>query len=243
MPNHIHNELTASKEVLDFLMGSDSDVDFNNIMPMPDILRGRSPHMGVIEAAKVAMGVITVQSTQAPIVDAAGAFGRGDYRAASAVLERSNTIRYMTEGPFPKSYSDKDFADFIDCCKAIKETGHTYWHEWACDNWGTKWNAYRASRVSEEVIKFETAWSAPAMIIMKLSDKFPKAKIMLRWADEDFGCNVGIYHFENTSVAGGPLKNNSREAMNLALDLIYGGIVPDHMKRDDNGMIVYVETD
>ena len=48
--------------------------------------------------------------------------------------------------------------------------GATTWYDWCCDNWGTKWNAYSNEQEDEDTISFETAWSNPEPVMLKLSE-------------------------------------------------------------------------
>jgi hypothetical protein len=70
------------------------------------------------------------------------------------------------------------------------------WYEWQTINWGTKWNAIGALDEGKH-IHFLTAWSTPFVLIGRLSKKYPEAEFNVRYADEDFGYNVGEYTFNN----------------------------------------------
>lgn len=77
-------------------------------------------------------------------------------------------------------------------CSGKHEPGEVCWHSWNTSSWGTKWNAYSAE-VAEGRIQFETAWSHPYPVIQALHDKFPEERIEVKYADEDFGSNLGHY--------------------------------------------------
>ena len=70
------------------------------------------------------------------------------------------------------------------------------WYEWQTVNWGTKWNAMESEEEGEQ-IHFLTAWCTPINLIVHLSDKYPDAEFNVRYADEDFGHNVGEYSLKN----------------------------------------------
>jgi len=72
----------------------------------------------------------------------------------------------------------------------IQKYGTATWHEWSCDRWGTKWNAYECYG-DLGALYFQTAWSAPHPIINKLSETFPDLEFIHEWADEDIGSNCG----------------------------------------------------
>lgn len=111
-----------------------------------------------------------------------------------------------------------------------KETGKVYsdcWLSWNRQNWGTKWNAYSAevSPVAEDgtqTLKFETAWSHPVPVMEALTNKFPDEQIEVKYADEDFGYNVGLYQLENREVIYNFVPvGGSEEAEELAAQIIY----------------------
>jgi hypothetical protein len=89
----------------------------------------------------------------------------------------------------------------------IAKYGSDNWYDWACQNWGTKWNASGSQDVklnekgNRLTIVFDTAWATPAPVIEALSEKFPDVKINVWYADEDFGSNVGKYGFINGMVS------------------------------------------
>lgn len=80
--------------------------------------------------------------------------------------------------------------------KEHEKYGENNWYDFCRKNWGTKWNSYNSEyHVDYEegcnTIIFDTAWSAPQKVIMKLSSMFPDVELKHKWADEDFGVNCG----------------------------------------------------
>lgn len=65
------------------------------------------------------------------------------------------------------------------------------WYEWCIHNWGTKWNASDTVILNTDTILFDTAWSNPEPVIMKLAEMYPDAEIEHWWADENIGYNTG----------------------------------------------------
>lgn len=242
MANHVTNELIAPKYVLDALASEVSELDFNTVVPMPEIFKEGNPHHGITQWAEIAMGIVNLKTLQASTPDPVAAFQSGDYGAASLRLRQSNAIRAMTDGPFPKDFKDEEFELLISCMRALKQYGHVSWYEWCNASWGTKWNAYEVRRVSDTVIRFQTAWSMPGKWLEKLVEKFPDACIGIRWADEDFGNNVGSFTITGpNSVVGGPIENGSVEAHQIAMELKYNGVVPEYMKAEPDGRYSYTE--
>jgi hypothetical protein len=106
----------------------------------------------------------------------------------------------------------------------IERFGYADWYGWQISNWGTKWNASDVYWSDDnESVSFNTAWSTPFNLFLKLSEKYPEARIEVEYADEDFGYNVGTY----TLVGGVEIEENvpeggTREAYEMALN-IQGG--------------------
>ena len=83
----------------------------------------------------------------------------------------------------------------------MKKYGSNNWYDWNIANWGTKWNSYgyddaeENNLAGENIITFNTAWSAPHPVVEKLSKMFPDVNIVHKWADEDLGNNCGEYEY------------------------------------------------
>lgn len=80
--------------------------------------------------------------------------------------------------------------------KNILEYGCDTWYDFACKNWGTKWNACHTYYVDEYNIEFDTAWSTPIHIFEEISKKY-NTRVEVEYADEDIGYNCGTMIFEN----------------------------------------------
>ena len=102
----------------------------------------------------------------------------------------------------------------------LQKYGYADWYGWQSNNWGTKWNAYSQHEISGNVIKFETAWSTPFPLMKAMSEKYPEVIINVRYADEDFGHNVGEYSLKAGIIV---LKNQpeggSKEAVKMAVEI------------------------
>ena len=74
-------------------------------------------------------------------------------------------------------------------------TGFDHWYDWACANWGTKWDAF--SDEAAEILDvngkgnlqikfvFITAWTPPLPIVDALRERFPDIQVNGTWRDED----------------------------------------------------------
>jgi hypothetical protein len=154
---------------------------------------------------------------------------------------------------------DSDPDEFIDFNKIIPQPddlhmgnvsmedrertkGHN-WYDWNCENWGTKWGAY-SQDLEGNVLRFDTAWSMPLPVIVALSAMFPDREFHLRWADEDFGCNTGIMLLKGGEITeGGALDNSSPAAYKNAVDINYGGELPDYYRWLADGTAEYIDED
>lgn len=178
MPNNVKNIVKMKNLMKLPLFTGDGDIkcfDFNKLIPMPESLDMDSPESLAIEA----------------------------------VMRKLSEHRFS--GTNYKQMSDADYIKRTRCLdldeqKLLKDGlqyitnkvlyGATHWYDWRIDNWGTKWNAYDNKMIGDDTIKFETAWSAPEPVMLKLSESYPGIRIEHWWADEDLGNNCGhrVYH-------------------------------------------------
>ncbi|MCL2393048.1 MAG: hypothetical protein FWC87_00045 [Acidimicrobiaceae bacterium] len=100
------------------------------------------------------------------------------------------------------------------------EQGIPNWYDWQVANWGTKWNAYTITEGEGEV-RFQTAWSAPMPVFEALSRQHPDLDVVVRYADEDFGNNVGEFTLrDGVETAANHLGGYTPEAEALAADIL-----------------------
>lgn len=210
MPNHVTNILTfktSSKgveEILNTIKGEEEKViDFNKIIPMPDSLQ-------ITSGSQVDNGVAVLKflingddSKLKPMLDYA-------WVKAENITTCKQLADYLIK---------EDKVSLAEAAFAIhneREHGFKDWYSWSIANWDTKWNAYSTSSKDNSVI-FDTAWSTPMNVIVKLSSMFPDVEMTLEFADEDFGHNCGVV----TLLAGQLIKEDipeggSAEAYSLA---------------------------
>lgn len=75
-----------------------------------------------------------------------------------------------------------------------------YWYKWNVKEWGTKWNAYETSIVTdvaedatddaELIFTFNTAWNTPRPVIEALAASFPELEFFHEFFDEGW-CFAG----------------------------------------------------
>ena len=64
----------------------------------------------------------------------------------------------------------------------------SYWYDWNCDNWGTKWNACEADvdiHDKQLFISFDTAWSAPGVFMEVIFDYLIKMGLEAHYTWEE----------------------------------------------------------
>jgi hypothetical protein len=96
--------------------------------------------------------------------------------------------------------SDESFEQFVQMMRNQRKTGFMHNMDFARSTWGTKWNACEPSIDGPGLASFETAWSFPEPVILKLSQMFPDATIEVTYADEDIGSNCGTVVFKGGAV-------------------------------------------
>ncbi len=101
------------------------------------------------------------------------------------------------------------------------------WYDWNCANWGTKWDACYCNIEDDNynTIIFETAWATPYKFFKALSEQNPRVKIDVRYADEDFGYNVGEYTLLESNIISENIPNGGTlEAYELAINILYDDV-------------------
>lgn len=175
MPNHVTNKI--SLDVAKLFTNSEGDIDFNIVLPMPESLVTPDPQQ-MESRAKAAMGLFQRPS-----------LAHGFLGALSDQLDMQKFI----DGMF-KPIADKDINLLIQAIQNIRDYGFAYWYPWACVNWGTKWNAYQ-TEINDSFCTFQTAWSHPKAVFLKLSEIHPDIEIAVEYADEDLGSNCGTVRY------------------------------------------------
>lgn len=216
MPNHVTNILTITgpeelvAKIKSEISGTHDDgepmpIDFDKILPRPASLN-------ITSGSSTSNGLAILRYRAGDPSDIEKIMG---YNWATEFATPEELITFMLE---------KGTANLDDAQKALdnlRDYGHQDWYSWSTSNWGTKWNAYsQSSDEGSNEISFETAWSTPYPVIEALSRKFPEAVFFLRYADEDFGHNVGEYTLQAGDVVEELTpEGGSDEALELAADI------------------------
>ncbi len=120
--------------------------------------------------------------------------------------------------------------------------------DWNIDHWGTKWNSYGFDEAKEfdgETLEFQTAWATPQPVITALAEQYPDLDFDLKWADEDFGYNVGHKQYKSGKECFSFVsQGGSNQALELAaeihqVDLAESGF----LYNEETGKYEYVDPD
>jgi hypothetical protein len=196
MPNWVQTKLTFSgdenrvSELLEFVKTeSDGDIryfDLEKVIPMPQSLRitsGSSTDFGIdiIKYRETGDGSALKSRLSWPWVVNAG------------IKTVDELVEHAIEGGLADLHEGQLALD------NIKNHGCKDWYDWAVKNWGTKWNS--SDGVYEnDTLSFQTAWSLPEPVLVKLSEMFPDVRISVVYADEDIGSNCGEFQLQDGNI-------------------------------------------
>lgn len=175
MPNHTANNFTVTGPVADvkrFLQqaaGSDRELSFNSLLPLPTVLKGvTSP--------------VRIQPQEEINAEWDEWYKRKDEgKLEKWELEQG---RPMGVGITQATYDT-----------LMKEYGVSNWYDWSVLNWGTKWDCYDVREwniaVADEemtaTIYYETAWSPATQLWLTVSKQYPTLTFFHEFADEGGG--------------------------------------------------------
>lgn len=171
MPNWVTNKVQAPSHVILAILNADGRVDFNTVAPF----EGPNNWDGIcMDAEMVAEMVCGIQVDTHPLIGALQASNR----------ERCD-LRKMRE---------ESFRQMFGMLENYRACGHLHRMAFARDVWGTKWNAHESKAEPDEGhCQFDTAWSCPMGVLVKISERFPDDIIAVTYADEDIGSNCGTF--------------------------------------------------
>ena len=131
----------------------------------------------------------------------------------------SNTLRVIKGDPkeiFDFVRTEKSVFDFntlVPMPEHIKNSNEEVdmcgfkvpaWHDWSCENWGTKWNAcdsQYSTKDPEHAIWFDTAWSPAVPVFEALANRFPAHEILIH-SDEDMNHLHVTFTLKDGEVTG-----------------------------------------
>ena len=123
--------------------------------------------------------------------------------------------------PMPEELRNTTHGYYPGCeeiCERNKaKYGYCSWYDFACHNWGTKWDKNYV-RIDDDVIEFETAWNHPDGIYRKIAETIP---IIVAYADEDIGSNYGIKEYRKDGESDIEIAGEDRAIANAIWRLTY----------------------
>lgn len=219
MPNHVQNNVFLNgspdrvaallKEVQNDAFGMGT-VDFNKIIPMPESL--------IMEAgSETDKGLKAYRAFVSEYMLGGGMTGSDLLPVAEEKEEEFRRLHpEITDNQW--KLGKTAFHNQI-------QYGAPTWYEWSIRQWGTKWNAYgyedliSSGRMDTDMIRFQTAWSAPHPILGALSRKYPDIELTHEWADEDIGSNCGKRVYLHGEMTEEYIPETDKEAIEWAIQV------------------------
>ena len=229
MPNWIKNQIIfkgkdASNKVSKLLsLDNEGDImfDFNKIIPMPEDLN--------VESSSLTDDVMDYILYNEPELleisneELQKIYQTEYYNTRIAHLHNLRDYDRMFRIMESEGGKEKYFNFGKQSILNILKYGYPNWSYWCNANWRTKWNAcytrFVKANENECEVYFETAWSCPFKIIVKLSEMFKDLDISGQWANEDIGSNCGIYFKDNGEIEFIFYENCSKKAYETYIDL------------------------
>jgi hypothetical protein len=204
MPNHILNKITVLEgdveKFKNFIKSDNQLFDFNNIIPMPELLNKMVSGVVIINNERVDPAIEEwIECSEGTILDP----------ETTRVLSVDQDIVHIYRIPTKEEL------------KELQEIGYNSWYTWACDYWGTKWNAYGIKDWNENSITFETAWSNVSELMLTLSKKLGSSyKLHYSFCTECAGSGAGEIVMNGKYVLSrNYYRLRSKEAYELYLKL------------------------
>lgn len=173
MPNWVTNKVQAPSHVIRAMLNADGRVDFETAAPFPGPC-GKDWGGYACDAEEAAQIICGVPVDDHPLI---------------AELQAGNRKRFNI-----KNLSDESFEQFIGMVRNWRACGYLHPMDFNRKVWGTKWNACEPTAEPDEGrCQFETAWSCPMGVLVKVSERFPDDAITVTYADEDIGSNCGTF--------------------------------------------------
>lgn len=250
MPNYVQHNASLSgssaslKRLLEAIKDDDEglgSIDFNKIVPMPESLNvesGSRTSLAIVWFVSEKGTIPTSEIREIPVVKNCVNNRFSKDWVAEVVL---NCRRGIKEGWFDSNEYYELGRTYVN---NYNQYGAPTWYEWCTENWGTKWNACDCawdvpSTVSEMTepdaeasceIRFQTAWSTPTPVMLRLSEMFPDVKIRVEYADEDLGANCGKYELLGGNILEDVEMDDCDDAFVFACNI--WGYDPDEMRAD-----------
>lgn len=172
MPNWVTNKVQAPSHVIRAMLNAEGRVDFNIAAPF------EGPHGdwdGIWSDARIAAEILC----GTPV----------DGHSLIDALQASNRERVNL-----RTMSEESFKQMLGMLENYRACGYLHLMDFACKVWGTKWNACKpAAEPDDGRCQFDTRWSCPIGVLVKVSERFPDDEITVTYADDELGSNCGTF--------------------------------------------------
>lgn len=129
------------------------------------------------------------------------------YPRVLTLLDKLNTFTERQQPEIPdelkEEYSSLLLQGALEGYDVKRDGYNQGGYEWCIANWGTKWGFCESHIVDEDnssiSYQFDTAWSPPAPLIVKMGEMFPELKFELRYYEASM-CFQGCLRVESGQV-------------------------------------------
>ena len=239
MPNWVVNKIEFSgtqeniNKVLDIIKGDENIIDFNKLIPMPKSLKltsGSITNTAIVYALN-RKGDEERNKIIKQLKNTRCSFYGNYYNTIKDIddervkrgLEHFNSdSKSLYDKAIYEELGIKTFEDLGNAyISNILELGYDTWYDWCCAKWGTKWGASESYMETENTLMFSTAWSAPFPIFKKLAEICHEYNVEFagKWADEDTGCNTGVFECHDGEFWYDYMENQSNDAYEIYVEL------------------------
>ncbi|MGN1341212.1 MAG: hypothetical protein ACI4WS_13040 [Oscillospiraceae bacterium] len=205
MPNHITNRLvidgeeTEIRRLLDTVTTKDEQgnplLDFDKIIPMPKEI-DIPPEYNRIENLSNYLSAVNPMNEET--VEGIAKLPVNEYKELIAALKSYYSDFRQISISGDSHIVEKESAERGQrVAHNILNYGAPIKYEWCLQNWYIGSNSISAEPFENNTLVFKTALTRPEAIIDRLSSLFPSLSFEHRWADEDFGYNVGTATYKN----------------------------------------------
>lgn len=194
MPNHVTHKVTVSgtsRSVEAFFNThfAGENLDFNTILPMPEILRDTVDSSLVKDILIGLIGPQAVSSDRVLVVHSTWESFLVEHNQvyATNLSTQEEFLAWAIQRANNLGYSDA-LAQAEQRAQAYRETGYHSWYKWATKNWKTKWNAYSGRcDPADGTFEFDTAWDSPVPVLDRLANLYPELSFGVNAIDEGLG--------------------------------------------------------
>lgn len=206
MANWVLAKINASNEVINALKNNKGEIDFNIVLPRPDIFKEFGEFIPVILRSDLENLIKYLNAK-----DKENGLAPLNERLANAPADKLAEVEKQARENIEREAAIIDKIDAKDLalqayCKLT--TGSSDPLDWSTKHWGTKWNASEVI-IDDKYLEMQTPWNFPFPVICELSKKFPDETISVDYADEDLGYNCGSFAVKNGEVVSEYLNTDN----------------------------------